>query len=140
MKKLFSWVLAALFITTTGIALAQDATTAPKLVHPRIHEVHKRMKMQLARIDAGVKSGKLTTEQAQALRSQLKAVQAQMDADYQANGNKVLTEDQKAQLNQMLDQNSKVIFQEKNPNAGSANVGNSSTGSTGANSMPPASN
>jgi len=118
MKKLISLVFSMFLIGITGLALAQDTAAAPKPAHPRIHEVHQRMKMQEVRIEKGVQSGKLTSEQAQAMRAQLKAVQGQMEADYQANGKRELTEDQKAQLNQMLDQNSKAIYQDKHPNAG----------------------
>lgn len=144
MKKLFACILALLFVSTAGSLVAQDTATAPKPAHPRIHEVHARMKEQMKRIDAGVKSGKLTPDQAKALKDQIKAVQAQMEADYQANGKRELTDDQKAQLNQMLDQSSKMIYGEKHPNAGSDPAASSSndgsTGSMGASAAPATSN
>ncbi len=117
MKKLLSLVLSLFVASITGRALAQAPVTHPH-PHPRIHEVHHRMNDQFVRIEAGLKSGKLTQAQADQLKAQLKAVQAQMDADYKTNGKRMLTVDQKKQLNEMLDQNSKIIYDEKHPEGG----------------------
>ncbi len=120
MKKLIVLALSSLFLIPAGFALA-DGTQAPAIrpavahPHPRIREVHWRMKNQLLRIHEGVKTGKLTKQQAQALRQQLKSIQKEMFADYQANGKRELTEDQLKQLNQELNEISKSIYDEKNP-------------------------
>lgn len=130
MKKLALLAMMALYMGTGSLASAQ--TTAPAAVdhhHPRIREVHARIHDQMLRIRAGVKSGKLTKEQADALLTSLKAVKEQMEADFTTNGKKELTDDQVAQLNQMLDANSKNIFDEKH-DTGSPAGALSSTGTT----------
>ncbi len=142
MKKLALLSMMVLFMGTGSLALAQ--TTAPAAVdhpHPRIKEVHARMHLQMQRIEAGVKSGKLTKDQADALIASLKAVKEQMEADFTTNGKRELTDDQLAQLNQMLDANSKAIFGEKHdtgpaaPASGSSSTGTSSdSSSTGSSS------
>ncbi len=139
MKKLALFSMMVLFMGSGSLALAQMTTGAP-VPHPRIREVHIRMHDQMLRIRAGVKSGKLTKEQAEALIASLKAVRAQMQADFTTNGSKELTPDQLAQLNQMLDANSKTIYGEKHdtgsaaPPTGSTSTGtapdSSSTGSS----------
>jgi hypothetical protein len=128
MKK-FIFLAAALFIGPSGLALAQDSTPVAgnptpqagmKGEHPRFTEIHDRIMKQRARIEEGVKSGKLTSDQAQTLRDQVKAVGAQMRSDFQQNkqsGQKGLTDEQVQQLNQMLDESSKAIFGEKNEGA-----------------------
>jgi multidrug resistance efflux pump len=115
MKKLISSLLTLLFVGTTSLTMAQNAPApAPApVVHPRIHEVHARIKEQRERIAAGLKSGAMTKEQAQAAHAQLKSIRTQMEADFQTNGKRELTEAQKAQLNGMLDQSSKLIFDDK---------------------------
>jgi hypothetical protein len=114
MKSLALLVVLALLLGSGALALA-DTTTAPSAVakHPKISEVHSRLKDQMKRIRIGVKNGKLTQDQANALIASLKAVRAQMQADFTTNGKKELTDDQLAQLNQMLDANSKTIYGEK---------------------------
>jgi hypothetical protein len=125
MRKIVSTLLSLLFMGTTGLALAQTTTAPAMHPHPRIHEVRTRIADQYARIKAGLKSGKLTEDQAKALRVQLKAVHDQMMADFQTNGKRELTEDQLKQLNQMLDENSSTIHEEKHPDG---STGSSSTG------------
>ena len=117
----------ALFVGASSLALA-DGTAAPgKPSHPMIKEVHVRMHDQMMRIKEGVKSGKLTKDQAKALREVLKSVKTQMDADFQQNGKKELTEDQVKQLNQMLDENSKTIYGEKHDPSSTAPAGGPSS-------------
>jgi hypothetical protein len=129
MKKLALLTLVALFMGSGSLVLAQTTTAAPVVhPHPRIKEVHTRMHDQMLRIREGVKSGKLTKEQAQALIASLKAVRAQMQADFTTNGKKELTDDQLAQLNQMLDANSKDIYGEKHDDSTAPATGSTSTG------------
>jgi septal ring factor EnvC (AmiA/AmiB activator) len=137
-------VVVLLFIGATGLALADTTSPAakPAMHHPRIHEVHHRMKDINERIKEGVKSGKMTKEQAAALRQQLKSIQEEMEADYKTNGKRMLTEDQKKQLNQELDQISKSVYEDKHdqgstdangaPSGTSAPAGNgAAAGTTG---------
>lgn len=136
MKHLSLTAVLALLMGTSSLALAQTTTAAPPAVHPhpRIAEVHTRMHDQMLRIRAGVKSGKITKEQAQALHAALEAVKTQMQADFTTNGKRELTDEQLAQLNQMLDANSKNIYDEKHPDAAPVSgTGSSSTGTAPSN-------
>jgi hypothetical protein len=126
MKHLALMAVLALFMGTSSLVLAQTTAAAP-VVHPKIHEVHTRIHDQMGRIKAGVKAGTLTQDQANALMATLKSVHEQMEADFNTNGNKELTDAQLAQLNQMLNSNSKLIYGEKH--AGSANNSNTGNGS-----------
>jgi hypothetical protein len=142
MKKLLPYAASALLLGATGLAFAQDnapaTTSAPetapsaqstpmaekgmKGTHPKLDELRTRLKLQRARIEEGVKNGKLTAQEAEALRAKVKAVHDQMRADFEQNKQsrqKGLTDDQFSQLNQMLDENSKAIFNEKNPESSS---------------------
>ena len=138
MKKLALLSMTLLFIGTVSLALAQTTMATADQPHPRIKEIHTRMHDQMLRIREGVKSGKLTKEQAEALLTNLKAVREQMKTDFTTNGKKELTDDQLAQLNQMLDANSKTIYGEKHdtaaaaPSGSSPTTANSSMGSPGA--------
>lgn len=82
--------------------------------HPRRNQVNKRVKNQRARINQGVKSGKLTQQQAQQLKANDRAIKAQEHADVKANGG-YLTKGQQQQLNQEENANSKMIYDEKHP-------------------------
>lgn len=116
MKKSASAALSVLFAGTIGLAVGvEKASAAP---HPRIHEVHHRMKDISMRVHEGVKSGKMTKEQAQAVHQQLKQIQEEMEADYKTNGKRELTPEQDQQLNQELDNISKTVYDEKHPDAG----------------------
>ena len=138
MKKLALLSMTLLFIGTGSLTLAQTTMATADQPHPRIKEIHTRMRDQMLRIHQGVKTGKLTQEQAQTLMTSLKAVREQMQADFTTNGNKELTDSQVAELNQMLDANSKIIYGEKHdtgstvPAGGSSSTENSAMGSPGA--------
>jgi len=140
MNKLVTYAASLLFLGATGLALA-DTGSAPASKpmmhpHPRIHEVHHRMRDINDRIIQGVKSGKLTKEQAQALRQQLKAIQQEMEADYKTNGKRELTEDQQKQQNQELDQISKQVYDEKHDEGGTAPSTGGNTGNTAPSGAP----
>jgi hypothetical protein len=125
MKRVLFFAASWLFIGLTGLALAQDATpvaghpagqSAMKWDNPRFAEIHQRMRNQRERIAAGLKSGKLTQDQAKTLENKVEAVRGQMRSDFQQNkqsGQKGLTDEQFQQLNQMLDDSSLAIFGDK---------------------------
>lgn len=108
-------------LTTTMLllSLAAPVLAAPAPTnmpnHPRRDQVNRREDHQLNRINQGVKSGKLTQSQATQLRGNEKALQAQKNAYYKANGGKYLTKQQQASLNKQENQSSKQIHQEKHP-------------------------
>ena len=113
MKKAASIALSVLFAGTMGLSMGvEKAAAAP---HPLIHEVHQRMRDISIRIREGVRTGKMTKDQAQALHQQLKQVQQQMTADFKANGKRELTPDQEQQLNQQLNDISKNVYDDKHP-------------------------
>jgi hypothetical protein len=80
--------------------------------HPRRNEVNTRVDNQRERINQGVKNGTLTTQQAQQLRSNDRAIKQQEHADVKANGG-YITPTQQRQLNQEENANSALIHDEK---------------------------
>ena len=80
--------------------------------HPRRNEVNTRVANQRARINQGVKSGKLMAQQAQQLKANDKAMKQQEHADVKANGGHLTKREQK-QLNQEENANSTLIHDEK---------------------------
>jgi hypothetical protein len=110
----------------TGARAANDKKGAGKQWnknHPRRHEVNKRLKNQNKRISQGVKSGKLTKQQAQQLRQNDKSIRAQERADAAKNGGHITKGEQK-QLNQEENANSKEIYQEKHDSPAPAPASN----------------
>jgi hypothetical protein len=118
MKKVTVGLLSLLMMAVAGFSLAQDAaptTGAPAAAPQGKSEVRGRFKLQKARIMQGLKSGVLSKDQATALMEKLKSIGDQARADFNQNGKKPLTDDQKTQINQLLDENSKTIYQAKHP-------------------------
>lgn len=132
MKCLISFAASLLLIGSTGLALAQSATPVTshpvnqpvmKWDNPHFVEIHTRMKNQRERIVSGLKSGKLTQDQAKALENKVEAVRGQMRSDFEQNkqsGQKGLTDEQLQQLNQMLDESSLAIFGDKHGDTAAA--------------------
>jgi len=135
MKRLVSFVVSLLLAGFTGLAFAQDNTTAgtgspaasaaPAVpAHPG-KVIAERIKNQYKRIREGVKSKKLTKDEAKDLKSKVDAVRDQLKSDAsqdKQSGEKKITDDQYNQLKQMLDDNSKAIHDEKNDGATDANA------------------
>jgi hypothetical protein len=69
----------------------------------------------MRRITQGQKSGVLSKDQAGALRDSLKSIGDKVKSYFLANGKKPLTDDQKVEINGLLDANSKAIYQAKHP-------------------------
>jgi hypothetical protein len=124
MKRLALFTASLLLIGSSGLALAQDATPtagntpAPgtKIRNPKVKMIMDRFQKQESRIAMGVKNGKLTADEATALKDKLKAIHAEMKADFEQNkqaGQKGLTDDQIKQVNTELDANSTAIHDEK---------------------------
>ncbi|HEX4143073.1 MAG TPA: hypothetical protein VHY91_05950 [Pirellulales bacterium] len=76
--------------------------------HPRREEVNRRAGDERARIEAGLKSGKLTPAQAKQLLSNDRAIKQQEHADVRANGGH-LTQGEQKQLNHEEHANSAQI-------------------------------
>jgi hypothetical protein len=132
MKRFVGFAASLMLIGSTSLVLAQDstpaatpdastpaaATPAPagnhgkRVMSPEMKEIHDRIKLQEDRIAAGVKNGKLTSDEAAALTAKLKSIREELRADFKQNkesGQKGLTDDQKAQINGELDANSAAI-------------------------------
>ncbi len=77
--------------------------------HPLAQQINKRLRTQLKLIQKGLRTGKLTKEQAISLRESIKSTRQQMLAFLKQNGNFELTTDQQKQLNRGLDSNSSTI-------------------------------
>ena len=85
---------------------AQDR--APAAV--RDPAINQRQANQAGRVVQGVKSGELTRGEAQELREERRDIR-DLERDYKADG--ALTREERRDLNQQLDQNSREIFEEK---------------------------
>jgi hypothetical protein len=84
-----------------------------------------RLEKQRKRIMAGVKSGKLTKDEAKALHEKVKSIREELWADVKQNEKKELTEEQYQQLNQELNANSTAIKDDKSEEDGNAPAGSS---------------
>jgi hypothetical protein len=82
-------------------------------IHPMIYELKDRIKNQRERIQQGLTSITLTSEQAKDCGVILNTVQDDMKEDYKANGSLNLTRDQYLTFNKALDTNSKIIQENK---------------------------
>ncbi len=155
--KHWVWIaVSVLSLGLTGLALAQDSNTAagggataaapadnsssagaaaaPAIPKYPGRVVDMRIKNQYKRIREGVKSKKLIEDEAKDLRAKVDAIRDQLKADFAQNkqsGVKKITDDQYAQLKQMLDDNSKAIHDEKNDGETDANPGTSGTAPAG---------
>jgi hypothetical protein len=104
MKTLFT--LAMLTIATPSFADGNwDAN------HPRREQVNDRLANQNRRIDNGVKSGKLSPQQAQQLHRQDHAIRTQERADAAHGGH--ITKPEQRQINHEQNQTSRQIHSEK---------------------------
>jgi hypothetical protein len=83
-----------------------------KKKHPRRAEVNKRLNNQNKRINQGVKSGKLTEQQAQQLKQEDNQIRQEERAMAAQNGGHITKAEQKS-LNQQENAVSKEIYQEK---------------------------
>ena len=68
-----------------------------------IHTFNERLRAAMIQINKDQKSGKLSKNQVESARAQVKAIRKQELADYKANGKSQLTADQLSSLNASLD-------------------------------------
>lgn len=93
---------------------SQGGTNQPKTFSqaapkPNLHQINTRLRAQWKLIQQGVKSGKVTKDQASALRSDLKSVRQQEVGFIKQDGKQDLTTDQVSQLSALLDKNSTTL-------------------------------
>lgn len=87
---------------------AQDRPAAPPAV--RDPGVNQRQGNQTARIAQGVKTGELTQDEAQELRTERRDIR-ELEQGYKSDG--TLTKDERVDLHQQLNQQSREIYEEK---------------------------
>jgi len=92
------------------LVLAVGAFADTEVIGKNTPAVNKRQKTQMKRIRQGVKSGKLTKDEAKALVKDEKDIQ-KAKKDAKASG--TVTPEQRKALQQKLDDESKKIYQEK---------------------------
>lgn len=122
MKRIVLNLVVASLTGWAGLVWAQDATPVPVLApiaktgallgSHSSDAIRARMKEQNRRINADLKSGKLSQEDARVLSEKVKMVGQQMSLNYQQsrlNNRKGLAGEQVQELNRMLDENSMAI-------------------------------
>jgi hypothetical protein len=102
MKSTVLVVATALFVGSTGLALAQSATPTVG-AGSGLHQLGMRFHQDMDQIQKDKKSGKLTASEAKVLWGQIKVVRSQELSFMKENGKKTLTDAQTAQLNSQLD-------------------------------------
>lgn len=90
-------------------ASAPTPTSGRLVVKTPMDKLTIRLRQQNIQISRGQQAGKLTKDQAKALRGQVEAIRKAEIADLKANNSKTLTDDQVNQLNQQLNTLSKSI-------------------------------
>jgi hypothetical protein len=111
-------VLAVGGLMIAGSASAQTSTTSgagPGVVdpgHPRVNEVNKREENQQQRIGNGIKSGKLSSQQAANLEKRETSVQNREKADMAKNNGHLTKAEQKG-INRQQNRISKSIYKDK---------------------------
>jgi hypothetical protein len=132
MKKVLSLASALLFSGAAGIALSQTGAPAPSLAtlpnpnappmravvkvkQPRLDKIRARVDSQNKRVLAGVKSRKLTGDQAKAFHVKIMSIVWEMQKDLKTGSTRELTGNQFKELNQLLDKNAKALQDELAP-------------------------
>jgi hypothetical protein len=105
MKTLFT--LAILTVATPSFA-----DTRWEANHPRREQVNDRLANQDRRIDNGVRTGKLSPQQARQLHREDRAIRTQERADAAAHGGHI-TKPEQRQLNREENRTSRQIYNEK---------------------------
>lgn len=116
MRRLAIFLMFFSFIC--GVGVVQAASQAPVTMKsatdkPKIDSntllINARQKNQWKLMQTGLKSQKITKEQAQGIRSNLKNVRLQELKFFKLNTKPMLTQDQLSQLNSLLDKNSSLL-------------------------------
>jgi len=96
------------------LASGAQAATQWQKGHPRRTEVNKRLKNQNRRINQGVKSGKLTQQQAQQMHKEDRQIR-QEERDMAAQNGGHVTKQEQRTLNRQENKVSRQIYNEKHP-------------------------
>ncbi len=116
MKNLFFVLtLILLFSCASNAKAANQQTTGTNpsgmsgAINPPVNPTGIRIMNQWKLITTGLKSGKLTEQQAVILRDSLKSIHKQQSTFLRTNTNHQLTSDQQSQLDTLLDKNSQLL-------------------------------
>jgi hypothetical protein len=107
MKNLTAALAAALFVASTGLALAQDANGNNPAMSP-----DARLDRQHNRIENGVKDGKITKKEHRKLAKEGKEINHQRKADLKKDGGR-LTHKQRKHLEKEENHRSGQIYNDK---------------------------
>ena len=99
----------AITLTLVGLAIVSSQAFAEPVRHPH-RTVNERQSHQDQRIKQGVKSGQLTKEEVQQLKTERKSIRQEEKA-YRSDGR--LNKEERKDLQQDLNQMSKDIYKEK---------------------------
>ena len=100
-----------LVLASTGMAFSANPVSSKAAIKAdsSSHQFNLRLRNQWMLIMQGLKSGKLTKEQAASLRADLKNTRQQEIGFFKLNQNHTLTSVQQNQLNAALDKNSNLL-------------------------------
>jgi spore maturation protein SpmA len=99
-------IILAMVVMFSAGALNLNAASTPtpiKAVATEVQNVNERMKEQMRQTQKDLKAGKLTAAQATAVKKRILAIRQEELNDMKSNGEKQLTDSQKAELNSELD-------------------------------------
>ena len=111
MKISTLFAISVWLVGSVTFASPAPSSTSKTSVNPRplVHQFNLRLRNQWVLIQQGLKSGKLTKDQAISLRGNLKSARQQEVGFFKLNKNHDLSTDQQGQLNALLDKNSSVL-------------------------------
>jgi len=113
MKRLAVIAALTLFLGGNSLALAaaKKPGQAPRLRGPQVNakKIGARAHELTTRVNNDEKAGKLSKDQAKALRDSLKSIVSQITSDVRQNQGGDLTKSQAGELNRQLEESSKAI-------------------------------
>jgi hypothetical protein len=109
MKILTIFIGLFLGLSISSFAASTAYKSSVKNPHPNLHQINLRIREQKKLIQTGLKSGKLTEQQAISMRNDLKSVRQQELVLFKETGNHELTTTQQSQFNQILDKHSAIL-------------------------------
>ena len=112
-SKMMMMMLGLGVLTIAAPSFAEEAKVVKK--HKKGERIQKRIQNQEKRIEEGVKSGKLTEDQAKKLQQNVDTIKS--DAKSAAESDGKMTKEEREKLRGELKSSSKAIHDAKHPNA-----------------------
>lgn len=101
-------------LSNTGSQVSSNSKTASQ--HSLVHLLNSRIRNQRKLTQEGLKSGKLTQDQAKGIWLNIKAAKVQEISYFKQNHSHELISDQRNQLNSILDKNSALLGETQSSN------------------------